>query len=121
MTVSAAGNTVRVEVALTGSNVIREVLEGDAAQVGGGWSVTLKADSGQHLRQGHLQERRVRRRLRLSSRIGSRPLGREEGLTSLDVSRAERWPGAAATFPPSSATCLGHLGLGAFIEEMLRN
>jgi S1-C subfamily serine protease len=46
MTVSVEGKTVHADIALTGGQVIRETLTGEAAEVGGGWSVTLKTASG---------------------------------------------------------------------------
>jgi S1-C subfamily serine protease len=46
MTVSSEGKTVHAEIGLTGGQVIRETLTGEAAEVGGGWSVTLKSASG---------------------------------------------------------------------------
>ena len=46
MTVSTQGNTVRAEIALTGGNVTRDALTGEASEVGGGWSVKFRNANG---------------------------------------------------------------------------
>jgi hypothetical protein len=46
MTVSTEGSTVHAEIALTGGTVTRDTLTGDASDVGGGWSVSFRATSG---------------------------------------------------------------------------
>lgn len=46
MTVTTDHATVHAEIALTGGSVIRDTLQGDAAEVGGGWSVKFKTAAG---------------------------------------------------------------------------
>ena len=46
LTVSTEGKTVHAEIALTGGQVIRDTLTGEASEVGGGWSVTLRTAAG---------------------------------------------------------------------------
>jgi hypothetical protein len=46
MTVTTEHDTVHAEIALTGGSVIRDTLQGDAAEVGGGWSVKFRTAAG---------------------------------------------------------------------------
>ena len=61
MTISTQGKTVHAEIALTGGQVIRDTLTGEASEVGGGWSVTLRTASREPVHDGHFQEGCLRR------------------------------------------------------------